>query len=465
MRSQIGKIVGAVMGVVSIAALSFCVIWTVRNWGTVYNSLDGTAIYTAQDIQKAEDDTWAKAALNEAEYQRTISDMRDSMAEMQIKFERQKAELNSQIDELNDEIEELKKTKNRVNYIVNGEVVESQIVAYGTTATLPANEPTKTGYDFAGWTLKPSEYAIVDNIESLPVENDIYYYAYFLPKGYQFNQTSQFDGAFRVYTITSTVSGKQEFGYVVLCNNSDDFGYYQDRLGSRTAVERLASSDVANFWQSGNIVFYSDHHGSYRLNLSTGKWDSVEWTFENGTSVTVFGNDVWHWKGNTYYSNGDGLYIYKGNFIWHKIQTYWGESEAFDPVHFRYGRYYWSVDDKLYYSDRENHYEVLNANLTNESAHDYREWVFNKIYLQGSFTGSDVWSWDGHAYTGHWEIDIDNGMLTPVRWLSTNARGETEEIVVDPLFICKFYDYDNDGNKVQICGYLRNGFRKLGGNK
>lgn len=81
---KIWTIVGSVLAVVVIGAFGFCTVWTVRNWDTVYKSLDGSSVYTNEDIKRTEQETWEKAAKNETEYKKTIAELRDLVTSLQV---------------------------------------------------------------------------------------------------------------------------------------------------------------------------------------------------------------------------------------------------------------------------------------------------------------------------------------------------------------------------------------------
>ena len=67
--------------------------------------------------------------------------------------------------------------KHKVDFIVDGEEYNSQIVTSGTCATLP-EDPTKQGYEFDGWSLTPNG-EVVSNITTMPVTGTMTYYAVF----------------------------------------------------------------------------------------------------------------------------------------------------------------------------------------------------------------------------------------------------------------------------------------------
>lgn len=81
---RIWKVIGSVLAVAVIGSFGFCTVWTIRNWDTVYQSLDGSSVYTNEDIKRTEQETWEKAAKNEAEYQKTIAELRDLVTSLQV---------------------------------------------------------------------------------------------------------------------------------------------------------------------------------------------------------------------------------------------------------------------------------------------------------------------------------------------------------------------------------------------
>ena len=386
MKTTIWKIVGSVLAVVVVGVLAFCTVWTVRNWNVVYQSLDGTSIYTATDVKKAEEDAWAKAALNETEYQKTIADLRDSMAAMQIDFDKQKKELENQIEELRNQYQ--------VNFVADGKIVETQSVTAGSSVSLP-EIPTKEGYDFAGWTLDPTETATV-NVESIAITGDTNYYAYYLPHKYIWKlMADNIETTDRYVGASAKIVSRGSKYYILGSANQVVYD-----TGTKEVTElNLSISNVepADFWYCNGLLVYV--HGSERCVVFDDRVDDVG--VPTG-SYEIYGRDIWSYVDQygierVRYDNWDQV---NGHLFdsYDGCYNCWREANWSGDFVPRYGRNVWSLNGRYFYSEDSNHYELNLESMT-----------WSRVYFGGDFDGKDVWVYDGHAYTNTGiEIDINN---------------------------------------------------------
>ncbi|MEG2540207.1 MAG: hypothetical protein RSB59_00295 [Clostridia bacterium] len=90
------KIVGVIFGVLLIGVFIFCVVWTSLNFSKVKDSINGSSLYSSQDLEKAKMDGYNEAMNNKAEYEKLIKNYKNRIAE-----------LNDQIPQITNKIVEL----------------------------------------------------------------------------------------------------------------------------------------------------------------------------------------------------------------------------------------------------------------------------------------------------------------------------------------------------------------------
>lgn len=100
------KILAIVFSVIFIGAFVFFATWTFINWDKVKASMDGTKLYTYDDIEKATQDGYNTALVDKEEYEKLINSYKDTIT---IKTD-EISHLNVQINDLNADIIN-KKTK------------------------------------------------------------------------------------------------------------------------------------------------------------------------------------------------------------------------------------------------------------------------------------------------------------------------------------------------------------------
>lgn len=90
------QIVGLVISLVLLAALALGITWVVLNFDKVKAGMDGTGLYTKEDIEKSYEDGYTKALEDKAEYERLIQQYRDSVTELSDTI----SQLNSEVTSL-----------------------------------------------------------------------------------------------------------------------------------------------------------------------------------------------------------------------------------------------------------------------------------------------------------------------------------------------------------------------------
>lgn len=100
------KILAIVFSVIFIGAFIFFATWTFINWDKVIASMDGTKLYTHEDLEKATQDGYNTALVDKEEYEKLINSYKDTIT---IKTD-EISHLNVQINDLNADIIN-KKTK------------------------------------------------------------------------------------------------------------------------------------------------------------------------------------------------------------------------------------------------------------------------------------------------------------------------------------------------------------------
>ena len=62
------KIILIVLGIVFATTIGFGIYWTVSNWDAIKQAMDGTHLYTKEDVDNAYDQGYDKAIVNKNEY-------------------------------------------------------------------------------------------------------------------------------------------------------------------------------------------------------------------------------------------------------------------------------------------------------------------------------------------------------------------------------------------------------------
>lgn len=146
--------------------------------------------------------------------------------------------------------------------------------------------------------------------------------------------------------------------------DSDGTVYYSDNYDGDNEQYKLVYSNVwqsvswgsnyprsgGDVWHEGNNVYYSGTSTwQYYLDRSSMTWKDKSWFFPADSSASlsdVMGNQIWHFKGNTYLSIGSRSYkLSVPNSTWEPIK--WAGVDSI------YGRGIWiSPDNKCYYTSQ-----------------------------------------------------------------------------------------------------------------
>lgn len=96
------KIILIVLGIVFATTIGFGIYWTVSNWDAIKQAMDGTHLYTKEDVDNARQEGIEIGITSKDEYSKLIDQYKDTIAGQ-----------NSQISELNNEVIALTETKNQ----------------------------------------------------------------------------------------------------------------------------------------------------------------------------------------------------------------------------------------------------------------------------------------------------------------------------------------------------------------
>lgn len=206
----------------------------------------------------------------------------------------------------------------------------------------------------------------------------------------------------------------------------DNYWYTADEL---VWIPFTFTSDVENFsgtnvWHHGNDTYYTNHGNTYKLDSTTGTWNSVN----VGLSDYNFaGLNVWHDGSLTYASVYDGTntYVYPFNGSTNKFGT--RILQDYKAV----GKYVWTAGSNIYFS--------FNPGTTSDPSHNLmwnrstQKWVTKTwnftVPMQAPYglSGAAIWhDYNGNTYTGDWsnsttfvglyKLNVSNSTWVPFTW-------------------------------------------------
>lgn len=128
------KILGIIFSLIFIAGFAFCLSWTIINWDKVKDSMNGTQIYTHDDLQNAYQDGYDTALTDKSEYDDLINSYRDTITTQTDRI----SQLNSELSELNSNIRDCQ--TQIANLTTQKTNLETQVATLTSTKT--SNETT-----------------------------------------------------------------------------------------------------------------------------------------------------------------------------------------------------------------------------------------------------------------------------------------------------------------------------------
>ena len=178
------KIVISILSFIVIGALVFCIVWGVNNYEVIKQAMDGTALYTKDDIDSAYQDGYDTALKDKQDYVTLIAQYRATIDELKNEKNSLTAEINQakhdksqlseevieltlRLEDVNKRIIELETTiesyeafieeveaSDRLvaTFMVDGAVYLVQQYVFGDTVSVDAPEDTEA-YVFNGWTV------------------------------------------------------------------------------------------------------------------------------------------------------------------------------------------------------------------------------------------------------------------------------------------------------------------------
>ncbi len=164
------KIIGLLASILLIGVLGFCTIWTIRNWNVVYSSIDGSSIYTYEDIEKARNEAYAEGTKNENEYKEMLAELRNEI----LLLQNENSLLLKDNEVYKNFIQDFRKEGVSVlTFEVDGVLLDLVPVDNGVTlqnVLTIISVPEKESYDFKGWSLDgqtiidSSVYKVTENV-------------------------------------------------------------------------------------------------------------------------------------------------------------------------------------------------------------------------------------------------------------------------------------------------------------
>ena len=224
------NILTIILSIVLVVAIIFGIYWAVNNVGKVKETMNGTNLYTYDDVQNAYSDGYNTALDNKSEYDELIATYRDTITTLNnnintlntqiatlqstittkngnitdlqsqiTTLQTQKTNLESQIETLNGLIASLQsEIENQYEYEYTLDItyiVDGQPYAYGKarengTVLVQPTAPIKNGYNFIGWSL--TENGTIVDLTTTTLNQNTTLYAVF---------------EFGVQTISFTING------------------------------------------------------------------------------------------------------------------------------------------------------------------------------------------------------------------------------------------------------------------
>lgn len=281
-----------------------------------------------------------------------------------------------------------------VVFMVDNAEYDSQIIVENGYVTLP-EEPTKTGYDFDGWSLDGIN--LVDNISTTAVTQNVTYQAVFT----------------KLHTVTfmfedSAVETQQvrngEYAEDVSLDDIDNIIFYgwknnddiiniseykifadiifvasYDKVGGTfeaITFNGLSSLSGQHIWTDGTNIYYSAN-GNYLFDSSSLSWSKIE-NWETGTGVYMWTD------GSTYYcSYGRDQYVFDNDTnTW--IEKDWKGLSNF------YGSNIWTDGSDIYFSNYSQQYKL------NKDTSTWITMSWNN--RPAALNGDGIWEFNGNIY-------------------------------------------------------------------
>lgn len=322
-----------------------------------------------------------------------------------------------------------------VKFIVDNDILNSQIVTENGVATLPQT-PVKDSYDFLGWSLNGVD--IIENIETIPVTENTTYHAVFIKihtvkfivenqvvatqyvrNGSYANddniafETNGFFNSWQVNETSINVKEYQVFADTTFIAKID----YKDWLPITWNGE-LTDFDGQYTWTDGIDYYYSLNAKQYVLDVATQTWSVMTW---NGYS-SIVGSSIWNDGVNYYYSASSKQYVLDvATHTWTKMTWYGDLTSFYTAGIWTDGKYYYYLYGK--YEDSEQYILDVNSHTWTKKA------VINnlsKFARSFDFYGENIWTDGLNCYYSYGAIQeilvaVNNGQYA----LHTNSIEQT----------------------------------------
>ena len=218
MRRKNNNVLTIILSIVLIVAIGFGVYWAVNNIGKVTDTVNGTNLYTYDDIQNSYSDGYNTALENKSDYDELIATYRDKITTLNNNINTLNSQLTvlqntvlsknnyiidlqSQITTLQTEISDLESEVSRLNayilslqseienvynytydlditFIVDGSTYATGKARNGGTILVPPTAPIKSGCLFQGWSL--TQNGTVVDLSTTTITSNTNFYAIFI---------------------------------------------------------------------------------------------------------------------------------------------------------------------------------------------------------------------------------------------------------------------------------------------
>ncbi len=219
-----------------------------------------------------------------------------------------------------------------VNFTVDGENIEQQILVKDQTAALPET-PVKDGYEFDGWSIDGTNLIGVANT---PITADTNYFAVFT----------------KLHTVIFKQDGKTVVNLTVRDNdyvNAPDLTLADNIIFDGWLVDGELV-EVANYQIKCDVTFVAS------LTKKESYFEPVSFTVVNDKNLS--GASIWSDGENLYYSSSSTQYVYNHNTGEWSTKTWSGSLTSFSAS------YIWSDGTNIYYSTYLKQYVLNKATTT-----------------------------------------------------------------------------------------------------
>lgn len=290
----------------------------------------------------------------------------------------------------------------RVNFVVDGEVYNTEYLTDNNKFVSAPNQPVKDGFDFDGWSLDGVN--VVD-LGTLEIDDDIVLYAKFtelftvnfMLDNSLIETKNVRDGDQVLAPVVESNDGKYLNGWLlndnvidlkrfnvtsslVLVANMVEPGFYETSVGGPVSINYDAfyvSKDNEIFYLPGNSTNYFSN--PCRFDKYTGRMSVID----NDIWADIIGRYLWCLDDTLYYSYGNIQLVYD-------VETNTWNEKKWNGLTYFNGDDIWQLSDEVYYSNGGTSYQYV----LNKATSTWSKKTWNGLT---SFYGKDIWQYKGNV--------------------------------------------------------------------